>query len=430
MILHFDFSTGASGDKILGALIEVCESLDTARFEDVKQLAVSLVPGINIERKSLVQGSMRTTGITVHEDTPPHRHWKDIRETIERGGQSGLLSESAMRLSLKTFGAIAEAEATVHGVDTESVHFHEVGAADSIIDICCSSFLLDRLAPDAVFATPLALGFGTFVCSHGELSVPAPATAKLIEGLPVYAGVYEGELTTPTGAALARGFVSDWQPLPLMVPAAVGYGGGSRTIEGASNVVRALVGERFDGYEMGEAGKSARGTVWSAETIGATGKSGASEADEVIEHLAIEGCTLLETNIDHLSPEALAFACEELLSLGAMDVWQEPIVMKKGRLAVRLCVLASSTQARSFSKDIIRLTGSLGVRRNYVERTVVSRKVETMDTAYGKVAYKTALLATPNGSIKLQRPEYEDVARIAREQGLNFNKLYEELKRL
>jgi uncharacterized protein (DUF111 family) len=190
--------------------------------------------------------------------------------------------------------------------------------------------------------------------------------------------------------------VSDWQPLPYVSPVAVGYGGGSRVISGTSNVVRALVAERVSKDKA----------------------------------LVIEGCALLETNIDHLSPEALAFACEELMTLGALDVWQEPITMKKGRLAVRLCVLASASRANAFTKDIIRLTGSLGVRSNYVERTIVSRQIEVKDTAHGAVAYKTALLATPNGHVKLQRPEYEDVARIAREQGLDFNKLYEELEHL
>jgi uncharacterized protein (DUF111 family) len=136
---------------------------------------------------------------------------------------------------------------------------------------------------------------------------------------------------------------------------------------------------------------------------------------------------LLETNIDHLSPEALAFACEELLKRGALDVWQEPITMKKGRLAVRLSVLSPAASAQTFAEQVIALTGSLGVRQTYVERTCVPRKIEQVDTPYGTVDYKVALVATPNGSVKLKRPEYEDVARIAREQGLDFNALYEEL---
>lgn len=420
MILHFDFSTGASGDKILGALIELCESLGVARFEDVQTLGQALVPGACIGRTQITSGGVRATGLTVVEQNAPVRHWREIREQIEQAKSKGLLSARASALALKAFGAIAQAEATVHGCDIEQVHFHEVGAADSIIDICCSSFIFEKIGAESVFASPLALGSGTFVCSHGELPIPAPATARLIEGLPVYAGAHEGELTTPTGAALARCFVNAWEPLPCIQAQAIGYGGGTRIIAGAANVVRVLAGERLS----------------LAETYGELGCSGIpkaalpkeSVAREPVPRYSTEGCVLLETNIDHLSPEALAFACEELLKRGALDVWQEPVTMKKGRLAVRLCVLSSAASAQVFAAAIIELTGSLGVRRTYVERTVAAREIVQRKTPYGSLAYKTALVATPCGSVKLQRPEYEDVARIAREQGLDFNALYAELQ--
>jgi uncharacterized protein (TIGR00299 family) protein len=401
MILHFDFSTGASGDKIIASLIEICEALDIACFEDVRKLGESLVPGVRVERTSIQSGGVQATGIDVIEEGAHVRHWHEIRSQIEQAGADGILSARATSLSLEAFQAVAEAEAAVHGTSIEHVHFHEVGAADSIIDICCSSFLIDKLAPELVFATPLALGFCTFICSHGELPGPAPATALLIEGLPVYAGSYEGELTTPTGATLARIFVNSWGSLPTVVPKAVGYGGGTRTIPGAANVVRVIAGELIDPQD---------------------------EVGEISRTFTLEGCTLLETNIDHLSPEALAFACEELLARGALDVWQDPITMKKGRLAVRLNVLVVVVATQSFADSIIELTGSLGVRRSYVERTIVPREIVQQETAYGSVAYKTALIATPSGSIKLQRPEYEDVARIAREYGLDFNVLYAELR--
>jgi len=418
MILHFDFSTGASGDKILGSLIELCETLGVAGFEDVREVVTRLVPGAQIERLPIVQGGIHATGIAVHEDSPPHRHWDDIRDLIESAGRLGVLNKRALRFSLSAFEAIAVSEAAVHGVELDHVHFHEIGAADSIIDICCSSFLLDRLAPEAVYATPLALGFGSFVCSHGEMPVPAPATARLIEGLPVYAGVREGELTTPTGAALARNFVSAWTQLPCVRPLAVGYGAGSRTIPGTANVVRVIAGKRASLAGLACDVKHAQ-----------DGSEGTSRDDSGADTFFIEGCALLETNIDHLSPEALAFACEELLCWGALDVWQEPITMKKGRLAVRLSVLARAHEAQQAAEIVIRLTGTLGVRSTYVERTIVSREVLTRHTSYGDLRYKTALIGTPDGQIKVQRPEYEDVARLAREQGLDFNTLYEELSK-
>ncbi|MDR3307373.1 MAG: LarC family nickel insertion protein [Coriobacteriales bacterium] len=294
---------------------------------------------------------------------------------------------------------MAVAEATVHGRPLDHVHFHEVGGADSIIDIVGSSFLLDRLQPTAVYATPLALGNGTFVCAHGELPVPAPATARIIEGLPVYASSHEGELTTPTGAALAKAFVTHWAPLPPLAPTGLGHGAGSRDLPGAPNVVRVIAGEPVSLAGLGDA-------------------------------LTVEGCVLLHTNIDHRTPEELAFACEELLAAGALDVWQEPITMKKGRLAVRVSVLCHAARAQELTQKTIALTGSLGVRSQYVERTVIPREAVTLDTPYGPVPFKAAAIDTPAARTAWLRPEHEAVAHIARAQGLDYHTLYEELSGL
>ncbi|MDR1014234.1 MAG: nickel pincer cofactor biosynthesis protein LarC [Coriobacteriales bacterium] len=423
MILHFDFSTGASGDKVLGALLAVAERLGCATFEELERLAGALVPAVRIERLPILQGGIQATGIRVTEDAPKVRHWQGIRETIEKAGAECLLSERACTLALDAFGAIAEAEAAVHGCAVEKVHFHEVGAADSILDICCSSFLFDRLAPEAVFATPLALGFGSFVCSHGEMPVPAFATARLVEGLPVYAGPHEGELTTPTGAALARVFVDAFEPLPRMVLRAVGHGAGSRSIPGTANVVRVLAGQSTEGRFFCAATTDSAPLREHKRTVPLCSPL-CSPADD---GLLLEGCTLLETNIDHLSAEALAFACEELFGLGALDVWQEPIVMKKGRLAVRLSVLVRAGAAQELAAHVMGVTGSLGVRTSSVERFLVPRTVVAEQTRFGTVRYKTACVATPEGRIRFRRPEYEDVARIAREQQLGFNDLSGEL---
>jgi uncharacterized protein (TIGR00299 family) protein len=296
---------------------------------------------------------------------------------------------------------LAEAEAEAHGVALEQVHFHEVGAADSILDIVGCSFLLDALRATRFFATPLALGNGTVQSEHGELPVPAPATAHLICGLPVYASSQQGELTTPTGAALARVFITDWAPLPPMTPLAIGYGAGSRDLPGAANVVRIIAGE-------------------------AASLTGFSEQDGFI----VEGCVLLETNIDHLAPEALAFACEELLRAGALDVWQESITMKKGRLAIRLSVLSQASEAQRLAEAVSALTGSLGVRGSYVERTVAPRTMVTLETRFGPVPFKAAKIDAPVGRISWLRPEHDAVAALARQHGLDYNALYRELARL
>ncbi|MDR3052448.1 MAG: nickel pincer cofactor biosynthesis protein LarC [Coriobacteriales bacterium] len=398
MILHADLSTGASGDKFMGALLELCERVGAARFEDLVRVGCALVPGISIQRTHPVKSGIRATHITIEEHNAPTRTWHQIRALIEDAASAGVFSAGTRDRAIAAFAAVALAEAEVHGREPDHVHFHEVGGADSIVDIVGSSFLLEALAPTALYTTPLALGFGSFVCAHGQMPVPAPATARLIEGLPVYAGAHGGELTTPTGAALARAFVTNWEPLPPIVPAATGYGAGSRDLAGAANVLRIIAGEPTT-----LAGLKARDAY------------------------TIEGCTLLSTNIDHLSPEALAFACEELLAAGALDVWQEPITMKKGRLAVRLCTLVSPAKAQDFAEKIGALTGSLGIRGSYMERTIVPRSIITIDTAYGLVPFKAAELGAPIERRTWLRPEHEAVAAIARKHGLDYNELYEEL---
>ncbi|MDR1422695.1 MAG: LarC family nickel insertion protein [Coriobacteriales bacterium] len=499
MILHFDFSTGASGDKMLGALLEVSEALGLAVWEDMCRVAASLLPGVTVKRTRVSASGIAATQIRVTEEHhAPHRHWSDIRAMIEACPE---LDETARSGALRAFEAVAHAEATVHDVDVDRVHFHEVGAADSIIDIVCTSFLMARLAqfaqptqatqfaqptqparhtgsaqparhtqpaqaarhigraPLTVYATPLALGNGTVLCAHGELPVPAPATAHLIKGLPVYASVHEGELTTPTGAALARSFVTHWEPLPSVRPLACGYGSGTRTLAGAANIVRVLACECLE--EGGARADSGGATTGKADSGGATtGESGPNEATatEALD-LALEGCALLETNIDHLSAETLAFVCEELMRAGALDVWQEPIVMKKGRLAVRLSALVAAGEGRTFAQRVMALTGTLGVRQRFVERFVAPREILTLETPYGLVPFKVARFVDPAdlgdgddcddpdpacdssadvaetawlsfskaSTISWLRPEHDIVARIARERDLDYRLVYDKL---
>jgi len=427
LILHLDLSTGASGDKLLGSLLELCEKLELASFDELTSTAKVLLPHVVVKRQSVVRRGIAATHITVDdaaasfiEDSSVHghhRHWGEIREFLASAVVHGLVGTATAELVIRVFTRIAEAEALVHGVSLEQVCFHEVGAADSIIDILFSSFLLDRLNPTAVYATPLALGSGTVVCAHGELPVPAPATieilsragttAKCNEGMdrfvpiPTYASSHEGELTTPTGAALVVEFVTAFAPLPCSHPLAIGYGAGSREIPGAANVLRAI----------------------SAEPATLAGL----EAQEG-EHFFVEGVTQLECNIDHINAETIAFACEELLAAGALDVWQEPITMKKGRLATKMVALTRSEQATRIAQKIVELTGSLGVRSSYLERTVIPRTVVILDTPYGPVPFKAAEAGTPDSRIYWLRPEHDAVASLSRERDLNYLTLYTELQ--
>ena len=438
MILHADLSTGVSGDKMLGALLELCECYGVADFTGLEALALTLVPGITIERERVIKAGIGATQIHISEEDPPARSWQQIREMITQCAATGTLSHSAADLAIRVFGDIADAEARVHGVAVEQVHFHEVGAADSIIDVVGCCYLLTALDPARFYATPLALGNGTMRCDHGELPIPAPATIQLISGLPVYASQHQGELTTPTGAALASAFVTDWEPLPHMRPMMVGFGAGTMNLFGAANVVRIIAGEPADlsgsiiGNDDGIRVENER-EPHDREPLEGTLRYHAAQdhasCDQMSSGFTVQGCTLLETNIDHLSPEALAYICEQLLNKDALDVWQEPIVMKKSRLAVRLCVLCATSAAQMLAQDISAATGSLGVRSRYVERTIAPRNTVILETSFGPIPFKAANICSPCDSVSWLRPEYEAVAALARERGIEFVELYDQLVR-
>ncbi len=425
MILHLDLSTGASGDKLWGALLELCEQQGLISFAELVAKAQQLLPHVELKREKVIRNGIAATHITVDEQRdaheehsshaahthPHHRHaayrqWEDIQELIVHAAEQTIISAAAAERATLAFTRVAEAEAKVHDVEPEQVHFHEIGAADSIIDIVFNSFLLDLLQPSAVYVTPLALGQGTFICEHGELPVPAPATAEIIarSTVPVYASSHQGELTTPTGAALIAEFITACAPLPCSRPLAIGYGAGSREITGAANVLRAIYAEStpLTGLEI--------------------------HADE---QLYVEGVIQLACNLDHLSAETIAFACEELLAdEDTLEVWQECITMKKGRLATKLMVLTTPERSTRLSRKIIELTGTLGVRSAYLERTIVPRTVLMLDTPYGPVPFKAAETGSPADRSYWLRPEHDAVARLAREQHLNYGDVYAELQAL
>jgi uncharacterized protein (TIGR00299 family) protein len=287
-------------------------------------------------------------------------------------------------MAVAAFGALAQAEATVHGTEIDDVHFHEVGAIDSIVDVVGVCAGLHALGVTALFATPVAVGSGTVETSHGTLPVPAPATALLLQGAaaPIVTGSASGELTTPTGAALLSACVERFSAMPPMTIGRIGYGAGTRDI-GVPNVCRIVLGEGPSAEDGAEGG------------------------------LAVESVTVLETNLDHLAPEELAFASEELLAAGALDVWQTPIVMKKGRLATMLSALVSAPDSALLAARMSELTGSLGVRVRPTERFVAARHIVEVATEWGPVRVKA-------GAGRL-RPEHDDVARIARETGRSYS---------
>ena len=376
LIAHLDTSSGVSGDKFLGALLDAGTRSGAFTEKHLAAIVAELAPEATVTvDKTSSYGVMATT-VTVDPggEEPAHRSWADIRTLIT--GAAGL-TPRARAYALLVFERLAEAEALVHGTTPDEVHFHEVGAADSIADIVGVCVGLDALGIGALYATAPALGSGTVESAHGTLPVPAPATAALMLDRPTSMSTATGELTTPTGAALLH-LVDGFGPVPPMTPALLGYGAGTRDI-GQPNVCRILIGE------------------------------------PVRDRLAVDPDTavLIETNIDHATPESVAFAGEELIAEGALDVWVTPISMKKGRAALMLSVLVAPTDTERFAERTMSLTGSLGVRVSAQPRLIAERETIEVATEWGKVTVK-------HGAGRY-RPEHEDVARISRAEGLPYH---------
>jgi hypothetical protein len=377
MIAHLDCSSGISGDKLLGALLGA-----GAPLEAVQAALDSLGVGAVLRVEPAVRRGVAGLTVTVEgPPSPPHRRWAEIRDLLA----GSALPVRARELALGAFERLALAEATVHGTTPDEVHFHEVGAIDSIADMVGACVAFELLGIDRLVCSPIALGAGTVETSHGTLPVPAPATAELLRDVPVYAGPDQAEMTTPTGAALVCTLATGFGGVPAMLVHAIGYGAGSRDTA-TPNVARLLVGEP-------------------AESPHET---------------AQESVTLLSTNLDHISSEHAAFAAEELLAAGALDVWQVPIVMKKGRAGIELRVLCAEGEEARFAGLVAALTGTLGVRIEPTTRFVDPREVVKRETRHGTVRFK----AGANGRL---RPEHDDVARIARETGVVYDRVVREL---
>lgn len=393
IIAHLDCSTGVSGDKFLGALLDAGSQLGQFTAADLSGAVAQLAPEAVVSVGTTESYGIRATTVKVHArhdadgaddaeqvdaHTHPHRTFKDIKRLIE----SSELPAPVITNAVNVFTRIAEAEGLVHGEEPENVTFHEVGAIDSIVDIVGVCLGLHKLGINALYATPPALGSGSVTCAHGELPAPAPATAALMLNKPTSVSSATGELTTPTGAALlwlAAGF----GPVPPMTPSLLGYGAGTRDI-GQANICRLIVGEAATQATHGNAAPN----------------------------LDRDTTVLLETNIDHITPEAVAFAGEELIAEGALDVWITPIAMKKGRAALTLSVLSTPAEAEHFAQRIVALTGTLGVRVVEQPRLVAERETIELETPWGVVTLK-------HGAGRF-RPEHEDVARIARENNLQY----------
>ena len=383
--LYLDCSMGAAGDMLTAALLELHP--DPEDF--LRRFNAAGLPKIHTRRERAercgVLGSRAVVEIAGEEEGEApmahhhHRHLPDI-ETILN---AAAVSETARADALAVYRLLAEAESAVHGHPVEQIHFHELGELDAIADVLAVSLLLEELGPDRIVVSPVEVGGGMVRCAHGELPVPAPATARLLAGLPITAGAAQTELCTPTGAALLRHFGAAFGPMPAMRVEKIGYGMGKKDF-GRLNAVRAFWGE-----------------------------SGA-ESETLLE---------LRCNLDDMSGEDLGFAQEQLLAAGALDVWTQAIGMKKSRPGVLLCVLCREAQRETLLGLLFRHTTTLGVRVLPCERYSLRREMREAQTPYGPVRVK----AVEGWGTRREKPEYEDLARLAREKGLSLREIRESL---
>ncbi len=370
-VAYFDCASGASGDMVLGAVVDLGLPVEKLR-EELDALGL---PGYRLEARRVTRSGLAATQVEVVADPPAsgHRHLRHILELLE----ASRLEPHAKEVAGSLFRRLAEAEAAVHGTSVEKVHFHEVGAVDSIVDIVGGVIALRWLGVSRFVASPLNVGTGTVTMSHGTFPVPPPATARLVTGVPVY-GEGDGELLTPTGALLVTSHASAYGPLPPMKIEKTGHGAGGRETKGRPNVLRLIVGE----------------------------EAAAAAGDRVV---------VLETEVDDASPQVLGPLLDRLLAEGALDAFFTPVQMKKGRPGVLVTVLAEPRRREALEELLFRETTTLGVRRQEWDRTVLERDTATVATAYGPIRVK---IGRRGGVVYNASPEFDDCLRAAGERGV------------
>jgi uncharacterized protein (TIGR00299 family) protein len=375
---YLDCASGIAGDMLLAALIDAGADLAT-----IQQGVDSLrLPGCRIVTREVSKGGFRAVELTVeHDREHAHRHLSDIQELIDGSALGSRQREMATRI----FRRLAEAEAKVHGTSIDKVHFHEVGAVDSIADILGGAIAVDLLGIERVVCSPIPTGHGTVRIAHGQVSLPAPATAELLRGVPLAESPVSGELTTPTGAAMATALAESFGPLPSMSIDAIGYGAGKRDYEHHANLLRVMIGHT--------ASDTVHEQVW-----------------------------MLETNLDDLSGELIGHCTSLLGDAGALDVYTTPIQMKKNRPGVVLSVLCRRTDLDGLEKILFRETSTLGVRRWPVTRRTLHRRAHTVRTQWGPVVGK---LAWSDDLPVRFAPEFESCRQVATEQGVPLSKVYQ-----
>ena len=425
--LYLDCGMGAAGDMLTAALLELLPNKEDFLHE-LNRLGI---PGVTVYSESSSKCGIQGTHITVkingdeetadmhshvhghehshahghthdhehshnhshdhghfhehgkHSDDEEHTHHHNGMDEIEHIIETLPLSEKIKTDILAVYSLIAEAESHVHGVPVTQIHFHEVGTMDAVADITAVCMLMDRLSPEQVIVSPIHVGSGHVKCAHGILPVPAPATAYILQDVPIYGGGIKSELCTPTGAALLKHFATKFGDMPVMKTTAIGYGMGRKDFS-AANCVRAFLGETQD-------------------------------ADDMIVELFC--------NLDDMTAEAVAFAEEQLFAAGALEVYTVPAQMKKSRPGTLLSVMCHEKNKEQIIRLIFRHTTTIGVRENISRRHILSRSIETLATEYGNVRKKVSV----GYGVTREKYEFEDLARIAREQNMSLAEVSERI---
>lgn len=388
-VLYYDCKSGISGDMNLGALIDL--GVDPEYLEnELGKLKIS--DEFELEIKKGAKKGITGTKVNVvlnhthdhtHKEADHHHHhrtFNTIRDIIE----SSDLSFSIKNKSLDMFYEVAKAEGKVHGQPINEVHFHEVGAVDSIVDIVGAAICLEYLEVDEVLSSSIELGGGYVTCAHGKIPVPAPATVEVLKGIPVKTGLVASETTTPTGAAILKATVSEYTDQKALIIDKVGYGLGTKDFK-VPNVLRVYLG-RMD-------------------------KTATKKSQQL----------MIETNIDDMNNELYEYIEEELFKHDALDVYKTPIIMKKGRPAVKLSVLTEMQNKDKIEEILFKLTTTAGVRSYTVDKVMLKRAFETIHTKYGSISLKKFYY---NGELIKSKPEYRECVELAKENNCSIQKIY------
>ena len=391
-ILYLDCGMGAAGDMLTAALLELFPHPEKM----VEALNALGVPGVRYQRELTQKCGITGTHMHVyvgdteegehsHAHHEHHDHPHSSMEQLEHWIGHIQASDGVKNNIRAVYNRIAQAESAVHGVSIQEIHFHEVGSLDALADVTAVCYLMEQLGNPTVYASPVHVGSGHVSCAHGILPVPAPATAEILKGIPIYGGQILGELCTPTGAALLKQFVAEFSNMPVMTPQAVGYGMGKKDFAMA-NCVRAVLGS-----------DSREGT------------------DSIVE---------LRCNLDDMTAEDIGFAMEQLLRAGAPEVFSTPIGMKKNRPGTMLTVLCRAGQREEMVRLLLRHTSTLGIRESVCRRFTLTRREETVDTPYGKVRCKIS----EGYGVCRRKPEYDDLSAIAEAQQLPLSEIRRSLQ--